>query len=72
MSKCHDSQPSPLIEHYLYYIGKAAEFFLGLIIIIGSVIESRSIVQYQKNLRQRFYINYVDDNINVQNILSEC
>ena len=71
LSKCHDSLPRPLIEHYLYYIGIAAVLFLGFIMLIGSVIESRSIVQYQKTLRQRFYNNFGDEKLNVQEILSE-
>jgi hypothetical protein len=71
LSVCHDSLPRPLIERYLYYIGLFSVFFLTVVMLLGSLIESRTIVKYQANMRKQLYSSHDDKLLNVQDFVSE-
>ena len=55
LSICHDSLPRPPFESYLFYLGLFSVLFLILIMLVGSLVESKSILKYQHNLRKQIF-----------------
>ena len=53
LSVCHDSLPRPPFESYLFYLGLFSVLFLVSIMLLGSLVESKSILKYQYNLKKQ-------------------
>ena len=55
LSVCHDSLPRPPLESYLLYAGIGLVLLLMLVMLLTSMVESRSIIKYQYEVYRQIY-----------------
>lgn len=55
LSICHDSLPRPPLEGYLFYLGIFLVILLVIVMLLTSVIESRSIIKYQYEIYRQLF-----------------
>merc|ERR1712129_113174 len=55
LSVCHDSLPRPPLEGYLFYLGISLVLLLVLVMLLTSMVESRSIIKYQNRIYRQIY-----------------
>lgn len=55
LSTCHDSLPRPPLESYLFYLGMSLVALLMLVMLLTSMVESRSIIKYQYDIYKQIY-----------------
>jgi len=57
LATCHDSLPRPVFEEYLYYIGTFLVILFVFIMLLTSMLESRSIIKYQYKMYRNLYLS---------------
>jgi len=55
LSICHDSLPRPPLESYLFYLGLFLVLLLVAVMLLTSMVESRSIIKYQYEVCRQLY-----------------
>ena len=55
LSICHDSLPRPPLEGYLFYLGIFLVLLLVFVMLLTSMVESRSILRYQYEVYRQMY-----------------
>jgi hypothetical protein len=68
---CHDSLPRIPFEHFLFILCIASVSFLLLIVVLGSIFESKTILKYQSDMRKQIFKMNEEKVINVQDFVSE-
>jgi hypothetical protein len=55
LSICHDSLPRPPLESHLFYLGFFLVVLLIIVMLLTSLVESRSIIKYQYEVYKQLY-----------------